>query len=430
MNLRARFSAIHQDHHRIARAAGRVAFFLVIGKMAGALKEMAIAYRYGMSPEVDAYQFTMTLTTWLPVTVVGVLSVVLIPVLVALNKKTPKEKTSFVREFQGWLLLLGLALVVLTICAWPEILKQLGASLSAEVQGMTTSLLWAFAPGALLTLFVGFSAARLRAQERHINTLLDSVPALVLLVWLLLAGPASGLAPLLWGSLVGFIVQTVWIVSLAAKADEAGWGIPKLSFRSDEWPTLFNAMGIMLIGQIAMSFVGPLDQYAAATIGNHANSTMGYASRLLSLLLGIGAASVGRAALPVLADIQSSGDSLRARTMALKWSVLMLAAGFAAALAAWVLTPIGVLRWGLLQVPFYFGVLVLVQLLASQQRYSLIALIAVFNFTLKAVLNFVLAPRLGLQGIMLATACMYALTYICYLLAARRPALRASTSQM
>ena len=186
MNLRARFSAIHQDHHRIARAAGRVAFFLVIGKMAGALKEMAIAYRYGMSPEVDAYQFTMTLTTWLPVTVVGVLSVVLIPVLVALNKKTPKEKTSFVREFQGWLLLLGLALVVLTICAWPEILKQLGASLSAEVQGMTTSLLWAFAPGALLTLFVGFSAARLRAQERHINTLLDSVPALVLLVWLAL----------------------------------------------------------------------------------------------------------------------------------------------------------------------------------------------------------------------------------------------------
>ena len=299
MNLRARFSAIHQDHHRIARAAGRVAFFLIIGKLAGALKEMAIAYRYGVSPEVDAYQFTMTLTTWLPVTVVGVLSVVLIPLLVALNKKSFKEQTTFISEFQGWLLVLGLALVVVTICAWPEILKQLGASLSADVQGMTTSLLWAFAPGALLTLFVGFSAARLRSHERHINTLLDSVPALVLLVWLLVAGPASGLAPLLWGTLIGFIAQAVWIVALAARADAAGWGIPRLSFRSEEWPTLFNAMGIMLIGQIAMSFVGPLDQYAAATIGNHANSTMGYASRLLSLLLGIGAASVGRAALPV-----------------------------------------------------------------------------------------------------------------------------------
>ncbi|PAX93051.1 hypothetical protein CKW47_20615, partial [Bordetella pertussis] len=32
---------------------------------------------------------------------------------------------------------------------------------------------------------------------------------------------------------------------------------------------------------------------------------LGYASRLLSLVLGIGAVSVGRAALPVLADVQS-----------------------------------------------------------------------------------------------------------------------------
>ena len=87
-----------------------------------------------------------------------------------------------------------------------------------------------------------------------------------------------------------------------------------------------------------------------------------------------------------------------------------------------------VLRWGLLQVPFFFGVLVLVQLLASQQRYALISLIAVLNFALKAVLNFLLAPHFGLQGIMIATACMYALSYFCYLLAAKRLAPEATTS--
>jgi len=74
-------------------------------------------------------------------------------------------------------------------------------------------------------------------------------------------------------------------------------------------------------------------------------------------------------------------------------------------------------------------VLVLVQLLASQQRYGLIAVIAVLNFALKAVLNFLLAPRLGLQGIMIATACMYALSYLCYLFAARRPVLHPPSGQ-
>jgi len=105
---------------------------------------------------------------------------------------------------------------------------------------------------------------------------------------------------------------------------------------------------------------------------------------------------------------------------------------------AWVLTPWGVsllfergaftaadtaavahvMRWGLLQLPFYFGVLILVQLLASQNRYGIMATIAVLNFLLKAGMNFVLAPVMGTAGIMLATSLMYALSYTCYVLVA------------
>jgi peptidoglycan biosynthesis protein MviN/MurJ (putative lipid II flippase) len=128
--------------------------------------------------------------------------------------------------------------------------------------------------------------------------------------------------------------------------------------------------------------------------------------------------------------------------MALKWSVLMVAAGAAAVAVGWVLAPWGVsvlfqrgaftaenteavahvLRWGLLQLPFYFGVLILVQLLASQNRYRIMAAIAVGNFALKAALNTVLAPRMGAAGVMLATSLMYVLSYACYLVVALRRA--------
>jgi peptidoglycan biosynthesis protein MviN/MurJ (putative lipid II flippase) len=190
-----------------------------------------------------------------------------------------------------------------------------------------------------------------------------------------------------------------------------------------------------------MSVVGPLDQYTAAQLGQNANATLGYANRFLALVLGLGAVSVGRAALPVLADIYSRGDAAHGRRMALKWSFLMLGMGMAAALIGWLLAPwgvgvlfergaftsqdtmrvAGVFRWGLLQMPFYFGVLVLVQLLASQNRYRIMAIIAIGNFGLKAVLNPVLGSSMGLQGVMLATACMYALSYGCYVLAAFKP---------
>src|SRR5690554_1002134 len=340
-NFRHRLSTLHTDHRRIALGAMRVATFLLLGKIFGALKEMAVAYRYGISDVVDAYQFTLTMASWLPVTIVGALSVVLIPVLVRTRREERSARARFLGELQAWTIALGVVLAVLTYLAWPYLLQFAGQGLDPQTQRMTSQLMFAFAPAAMLTLLTGISAARLRAHERHINTLLDSVPAVVILVWVLLAVSVDSVGPLLWGTLVGYLIQSAWLLWLASRADGM-WGRPRLGFSAPQWPDLVKAAGVMLVGQIAMSFVGPIDQYTAANLGNNANSTLGYASRLLSLLLGVGAASVGRAALPVLADIHSRGDRERARSMALKWSVLMLSGGAGVTLAGWALAPWGV----------------------------------------------------------------------------------------
>ena len=439
--LKSRFTGLHSDHRRIFAGAFRVAVFLLLGKAAGALKEMAVAWRYGVSDVVDAYQFTMTMANWLPITIVGALSVVLIPVLVNSRDEEASLRRRFLRELHGWVILAGVVLAVGLYVGWPWVLEWAGAGLDAETRQMSGQLIFAFAPAALLTLLTGISAARLRARERYINTLLDSVPAVVILIWVLLATTGADVGPLLWGTLVGYVIQSAWLLWLAEKAD-GRTGMPRLGLSTHHWPDLMKAAGVMLVGQVAMSFVGPLDQYTAAGLGANANATLGYAARLLSLMLGLGAASVGRAALPVLADVQRRGDAERARRMALKWSVLMVAAGAGVTVVGWWLAPwmvellfergaftpddtirvAEVMRWGLLQMPFYFGVLILVQLLASQNRYRIMASIAVGNFLLKAVMNSVLAPVMGVQGIMLATSLMYALSYVCYVaVAVRRP---------
>lgn len=41
-----------------------VALFVLLGSFARAAKEMAIAYRYGVSAEVDAYLFVFNLVSW------------------------------------------------------------------------------------------------------------------------------------------------------------------------------------------------------------------------------------------------------------------------------------------------------------------------------------------------------------------------------
>ena len=192
----------------------RVAFFLLLGKFVGAFKEMAVAYRYGISEVVDAYQFTLTMAGWLPVTAIGVLSVVLIPVLVKLKRRSSEERQLFVRELLGITLVAGAALAVVLYFVWPWVLGWVGTDLTTNTRAMSQELMLAFAPVAFLTLVAGVSSARLRAHERHINTLLDSIPALVILGWVLLAATAADVGPLRW---VRHSINMVTLVGIACR---------------------------------------------------------------------------------------------------------------------------------------------------------------------------------------------------------------------
>src|SRR5690606_28529483 len=142
-SLKQRFAGLHSDHRRIALGALRVAFFLLLGKAAGAFKEMAVAYRYGVSDAVDAYQFTMVMANWLPVTIVGALSVVLIPVLVQTKYQSRSSRAHFLGELQGWLIAGGTILAVATYMVWPWVLEWSGAGLSDQVRRMTDDLMFA-----------------------------------------------------------------------------------------------------------------------------------------------------------------------------------------------------------------------------------------------------------------------------------------------
>lgn len=421
------FKAIHSDHKRIARGAAWVAAFVLVGKLAGAAKEMAIAYRYGVSETVDAYQLAVTLVTWLPTTLVSTLTIVLVPLLVRLRQQETGDRTLFLRELQGSALmmggLLGLAAIVIAILVTPIF--------TTNLSGSTGNKVWSFvlgmAPVALFTLLIGIYSARLMARERQINTLLESLPAATLLVFILF-WPASGdIGPLLWGTLLGFAVQTVWLGHLSQKAD--GETVkPLVSWRSSHWPEIYKVALIMAAGQFVMSFIGPLDQFFASQMGNGAIATLGYANRVIALLIGVGALAISRSVLPVLADLDAKGQTTRARVVAVKWALLALLSGFALSAAGWALAPwviqllfergafsaqdtlavTDVFRYGLAQLPFYFAGLVLVQFLASQRKYGTIAALAASNLIVKLAFNWVLAARLGLAGIALATGLMYA----------------------
>lgn len=413
-------------HRRIAIGFVWVSLFVLVGKLAGAAKEMAIAWRYGISGTVDAYVFIFNLVNW-PVSVwFSVLTVVLVPLIARVRRDQPAALPRFAGELLGFSLVAGLALAVLFSAAvwW---MGGHGSGLKGQAATEAAHMVVPLSAMLPLGLVISVISAWTMALGHHRNTLLEAVPSLVLLCILMLP---QGVLPnaLVWGSVGGCALHAI---SLAWPMWRSGAiAAPVLSFSASGWRYFWGGIGIMVLGQAFSSLTSIVDQFFAATLGEGAISTLSYANRLTTLILGLGAMAISRSTLPVFSELGGERGA-EVHAMAWRWAWIMFGVGAAGFVLAWLLAPWGVkllfergafgpddtaavvdaFRYLGLQVPFYFASLVLIAYFSALRKYKIVAASGVANMAVKAVLLYLFAPSYGLSGVCLSTVIMYAISF-------------------
>lgn len=420
------------EHSRIAKGMGLVAVFMLLGKFIGAAKEMAMAYRYGVSEIVDVYTLAFTITALPPMVWTGVLATVFVPMV---KRVEAMDRNLFVQQLSGLTLLLGGSLSLAFFYIAPQLVPWIWGGYSLEDQALLASMFAGLAPMMFLIFLIGLLAAQLLAMELHSNTLMEIFPSLILALAVLFVPTSFNVSiPLIGGTLLGFTIQFLGLYLLLKRAGTVPKGV--LGFNSPGWAIFRNAIGVMTVGHLIMSFVLPVDLYLASQLGTGQVATYGYANRLLLLFMGLGATAVGRAILPVLSDNDSP---ILRRKLAFQWSNGLLALGGLVVLVAWVLMPWMVqilfergaftsedsvnvtrtIRFGLLQLPVYFSGIVLVQLFASEERFFEIGISSAIALTAKIVFGFIGAHYFGLPGIMASAVFMYLSTYFYFFIRLR-----------
>lgn len=420
--VRSLWQGSAEEHRAIIRGLIAVAAFAFLGKIAGAAKEMAVAWRYGIGPEVDAYLFVFNLINWPLAIWFGVLTVILIPMAARIRHDSPAALVHFRGELLGFTLVLGVALAVLARVALPRLLATSWLGLPAQTVELATAMVsvmaWVVVPG----LLAGLYSVWMMSAGGNANTLLEGLPALGVLVAVLIT---DGIEPLIWGTLAGTVAQFLFVLALMRAPGERHR--PSFGLTSPHWPVFWQAFGVMILGQAVMSLTTLVDQFFAARLPEGAISTLGFAGRIIALILGVVAIAITRAMLPVFArtGAEANGD---VRALALRWTGWLSIAGVVVAAMAWLLSPwavrtlfergtftpddtmrvASVLRFGLVQLPFYFGSLVLVSMHASLARYKLLLASGVLGLGAKVVSSFLLLPVYGVGGLMLAQAVVYA----------------------
>ena len=411
-------------HGQIARALIVGVMFIGIAKAAGLAKELGMAWRFGTGPVADAYALTFSLASWPAAVFASVATILIVPVMISARNEEPGALDLLRREMVAAALVLGLGLGVAVFLYLKIALGQhwigIIATQAAEISKMVGPLSLTVPLAAVSSVL----ASWLIASQRQINTLFDGAPSFLLFCALMVLPFADGGA-VAWATVAGFGLQ---LFLLVATQDRPGLLFrAQLGFQSEQWPVLWQGLGVLVLSQALVSFSGVVDQLSVSSLGPMSNATIGYASRLVLLVQTMGSLAIVRAVLPILANADF-GDAQRRWRIAVQWSAVLMAGGLIAALVGMLLAPTCVallfqrgdftsldtlrvseaVRFGLVQIPFYCASIVLAQYVAATQRYSLFLWGNGLNLLVKVVANAILIPRLGVPGAMLATAIMYA----------------------
>jgi putative peptidoglycan lipid II flippase len=425
------------EDSRVGLTIVTIIFYLGIGKASGAFKEAVIAYRYGVGDVVDAFVFVTNLYFWIPGLIFSLLCSIVLPLLNRL-KVSGESDRDFLSEIIGLCIAIGFALSWTGYAFSPLITNSIGAD--AGDAGQFEYFARSLAPVVVLSTLAAVLSMILLGAGRHVNTLLESLPSFftgaVVMAWSVTSGES-----LIFGLIAGLVAQVFMLLVAVLRARSIP--MPRFGFDSKAWTGLGNAAGILVVSQLLMSVVNLVDQYMAVKLGSGELSIFSYATRLLALLAGLGATAVGRAVLPVVSTMVANGKNLEATQCARLWAMRVFWVGVLASFFSWMLADqivtlvfkrgafsaenvvsvAEIFRAGLLQLPVYFTGVVLVQLLSSQARYRVIALVAIGNLLVKLAGNLVLVEIFGAAGLMYATALMYCTSATAFWFVTRRKAL-------
>ncbi len=436
--LTAAAAAIHPSNRAILASGLYVAMLAVAAKLFTVLREVTLAYRYGTSVTIDAFNMAFTVTTWLPVLLVSIASTGLVPMLVA-SARDRDEHKRMLAELNATVVVISITLCLAAILAAPWASAMIAGTKIPATLELTTRMITQMAPVAGLGVLAGYLAARLQAQQRYIYTLGEAFPPLGIALSALLPFDWHGGSLLTAGLIVGTFVQLLFLAVLLFRSQE-DFGSLRLRFTSDRWPIIRNAVGTLAIGAAILWLTVPVEQAFAARLGVGAVSSLNYANRLIGMGTSIATIVIARALLPAFAARAADGQTAASGHQARKWAWACAGIGLCCSLVSWPLiepairillqrgafndqdvrTVNTLIKIGILQLPFFFASTALVQWLAANGEYRSISIIAGITVAAKILLLQLMVPLYGLHALMISTVGMYAVAFLFQSLALNR----------
>jgi putative peptidoglycan lipid II flippase len=435
LNMHIDFRSIWQRqsvNRRIFTALMTVGGFTLVVNFAATVKELAVARQFGTGDAMDALLIAFLLPSYAVNVLAGSCSTALVPTFVQVRENEGQEKAQ--QLLSGVIIwntaVLTVVSVLLALTA-PFMLPILGSGFSITKLTLTRSLFFFFLPIIFISGLKMTWAAILNACDRFVLVALSPIMIpLATITMLLLVGRTWGIYALAVGTLSGYMIE----------AGLVGWGLGRNGFCiMPHWHGLdlalrkvINQYIPVVAGALLMCGTMLVDQSMAATLGAGSVATLNYGSKVVTLILGVGAVSLSTAVFPHFSRMVAGYDWTGVRHTFKTYTYFILLVtipltlilvlfseplvrllferGAFTSMDTWRVSQVQALF--LLQLPFYFLGILMVRLISSLNMNAILLQAAIINLLCKIVFNYLLMQRLGAAGIALSTTLVYVVSLI------------------
>ncbi len=427
-------------HGRIASAAAIVALFTFGGKLAGALKEVLVAQRFGTADEVDAFLIAFLLPSF-AITVVGSsLNAALLPAYVEVRQRDGHEAAQRLFSTAMVMSIVLLVVAALALAAIvPATLPLLAGTFGPEKLRLTRELSYLLVPQLVIAGTITTWTAVLNAHGRFAAPAAASLATpIVSIAVLVLGSRVLGIHALAVGITGGYLVEAA-LVGIALRREGisirprwAGWTPAAQRVAAQFAP--------MAAGMLAMGTNPIIDQLMAARLDAGSVASLGYGGKLVAFGVGIGTVSLGAAVLPHFSQLAAQNDWNGLHRNLRTYAAAVLAVSVPATLALVALSqPIvrvlfergaftredtllvaRIQAFYLGSLPFRLTNVLFVRFIQAAASNRVLMWIALANAVLNVAANWILSRYLGAAGIALSTTLVYAFSFSASALYARR----------
>lgn len=413
-------------NRQILSAAITVGLMTVLVKVAAALKELVVAWRFGTGDALDAFLIAWLVPSFITNVVAGSFNAALIPTYIRVREqegvKTAQKLLSGVTVWSLGLLLITTSLMVITA---PLYLRWIATGFSPEKLNLTFRLLCAIAPVVLLDGMITLWGAVLNAGERFVLAAVSPTITPVITVIFLLIDKSIGVFALAGGLVCGSLLE---MLILGAALKRQGISVRPRWYGFDaHLRQVADQYAPMIAGSFLMSSTSLVDQSMAAMLSPGSVAALNYGTKVIALPISLISTALSTAVIPYFSKMVACSDwvGVRGTMKRYLWLIfittvpitgffflfsqqiveLLLQRGSFTPQDTHVVAQIQTMY--ALQIPFYVAAILVVRLISSIRFNHILMWVSGFNLIINTTLNYIFMQYLGIKGIALSTSCVY-----------------------